>query len=519
MWDRCARTISSAMFKRLLTVSGFTALSRLTGLARDFLLAYFLGAGLASDAFMAAFRLPNTFRAVFGEGAFSNAFLPRFARKNTAEGRTAATEFANAVYSWQFVVQLLLLIVALIAMRWIILILAAGFEARPEQLHLAVNLTRITFPYLIMTVSVVQLSAMLNAVGKFAAAAAWSILLNLSMMVTLALSHMFPSAAYAAAWGVFLGGVAQLAFITVAAAREALHLKIRLPHWGPEMKEFFLAFGAATIGSASVPISVLIDTQIASFLPAGNLTALYFADRINQLPTGILAIALGTVLLPEISNLLAKNKTDEANRVQNRSAAMGLFLTLPFVAAFFAIPDAIVAPFAHGKFGADAAHAVSLTLMAYGCGLPALVLIRTTAAGFYARGDTKTPMRATLSAFVGNVILKLILVAGFGFGVAGIALGTAAGAWINLIMLYVYARRQNILQMTADFRRALPPSVLGAVLTGAGAFLAIFALRPVALPQTVLGDFIRLFAAMITGGIPFIAIAYLFRRTLPLRRR
>lgn len=506
------------MFKRLLTVSGFTALSRLTGLMRDFIMAYVLGAGIASDAFMAAFRLPNTFRSIFGEGAFNNAFLPRFARINTAEGEDAAARFADEIYSWQVVVQLVLLVAALIAMRWIVLIMAAGFSARPDQLSLAVDLSRITFPYLIMTVSSVQLSAMLNAVGKFAAAAAWSILLNLTMMVTLALSHWFPAPAYAAAWGVVLGGVVQLGFIGIAAARQSLHLRIRVPRWSPAVKDFFWAFGAATIGSASVPISVLIDTQIASFLPAGNLTALYYADRINQLPTGTLAIALGTVLLPEISNLLAVGKAEQANAVQNRSGALGLLLTLPFVAAFFAIPEAIVAPFAHGKFDMSAAHTVAVALEAYGIGIPAFVLIRSVSATFYARGDTLTPARATLWAFAVNVALKFVFVLGFNMGVAGIALGTAAGAWVNLGQLFFLARKQKLLSLTPLFTRSLLPTLLAAAVTGVGAFYGQ-QIASLFLPHHGMAfDMARIVIAMIAGGVPYLAVIVLFRRALPLAK-
>ncbi|MGB8601473.1 MAG: murein biosynthesis integral membrane protein MurJ [Rhizomicrobium sp.] len=507
------------MFKRLLTVSGFTALSRLTGFLSSMVMAYVLGAGMASDAFMAAFRLPNTFRSIFGEGAFNNAFLPRYAAINTREGAVEAARFADEIYSWQIAAQLFLLVVAMVAMRWIIAILAPGFSAHPGQAELAAELSRITFPYLIMTVSSVQLSAMLNAVGKFAAAAAWSILLNLTMMACLFGASWFPSAAHAAACGVFIGGVVQLAFIATAAARQTLRLHIRLPRWTPRVKEFLLALGSATVGSASVQISVFIDTVIASFLPIGGLTALYYADRINQLPTGTLAIALGTVLLPEMANLLAKGDRAGADAAQNRSAALGLLLTLPFVAVFFLIPDVIMrALFAHGHFDAAAAQLSAMALAGYGVGLPAFVLIRSVSATFYARGDTNSPMRATLLAFAVNIALKFVFVWGFGLGVAGIALGTAIGAWINVTSLVVMARRQSLITIGPVFTRSLIPSVLAAVVAGAGAWAGALLGHYVA-AAGLWHDLSALFGAIVLSVAGYLVVVAVFRHRLPLPRR
>ncbi len=243
------------MFRRLLSVGGYTLLSRVTGFMRDILMAYVLGAGPMSDAFLVAFRLPNNFRAIFGEGAFNAAFLPRFAKIRTQQHLHAASLYADRVFSWQMAAQLVLLVVALATMPWIIMAMAPGFSAHPGQPELATALARIAFPYLIMTVVAVQLSAMLNAIEKFAAAAAWSIFLNIAMMATLLSARWFPNAAYAAAWGVFLAGVLQLFFIVWAAAKSHLHLHIAWPRWTAEMREFLLALGAATIGSASIQIA------------------------------------------------------------------------------------------------------------------------------------------------------------------------------------------------------------------------------------------------------------------------
>ena len=506
------------MFKRLLTVAGFTALSRVTGYIRDIIMNFVLGAGPMSDAFMVAFRLPNNFRAVFGEGAFNAAFLPRFAKLRTQDGPEAANRFADAVYSWQIVAQLVLLVAALIGMRYVIAALAPGFSADPAKFDLATALTRITFPYLLMTVSSVQLSAMLNAVEKFAAAAAWSILLNFAMAATLLLAHWFPNAAYAAAWGVFLGGAVQLGFIAVAAAKSHLRLHIRIPRWTPQIKEFLWALGAATIGFASIQISVFIDTILSSFLPNGP-TALYYADRVNQLPTGVLAIAMGTVLLPEMSNLLAKNNLPGAHAAQNRAAALVLFLTLPFAAAFFAVPMTIM----HGLFPHVAADPSAGTMAAaaiagYGIGLPAFVLVRIVSATFYARHDTASPARATIVSVFLNIALKIVLVWGLNFGVLGIALGTSFGAWANVGMLTWMARRRSLLSIDQIFWRSLAPTVIAAAAVGAGALAGVALGETLALHPGLLRDEVIFGLALLVGGICYLAAAAVFRNSLPLER-
>ena len=242
----------------------------------------------------------------------------------------------------------------------------------------------------------------------------------------------------------FAAGILQLLFIVWAASRSGLTLRISWPRWTKDVREFMGALGAATFGSASVQIGLFVDTLIASFLPSGDLTALYYADRINQLPMGTLGIAIGTVLLPEMSMRLARDDRAGADEAQNRAAALGLYLTLPFVAAFFAIPAIIMRGlFAHGAFHLQAADISADALMAYGVGLPAFVLVRCVSPAFYARGDTATPVRATIASVAVNVALKFALVWGFHFGAVGIALGTSVAAWVNVGVLVYMAGDAN----------------------------------------------------------------------------
>lgn len=510
------------MIRRLLSVSGFTALSRLAGFGRDVMMAAVLGAGPMSDAFLVAFRLPNHFRAVFAEGAFNAAFLPRYAATATQEGgvhaSSSAARFANDVFAWQLVAQITLLVAALFGMRWVIMALAPGFADNPNQMALAIELTRITFPYLLCMAIVVQLSAMLNTILKFNAAAAAPIFLGLSMMATLALAKYFPTPAHAAAFGVLGAGVLEASFLVWAAARSGLRLRLRLPRWTPQMSEFMRALGAATIGAGSVQIGLFVDTIIASFLAAGDLTALYYADRINQLPMGIVGVALGTILLPDMSARIAAKDIRGANVAQNRAVALGLLLTLPCIAAFFTIPETVMrALFAHGAFGVQSADKSAAVLMAYGIGLPAFVLMRCVTPSFYARGDTATPVRATIASVAVNVTLKVILVWGLSFGAVGIALGTSIAAWVNLGLLLFLASRRDLLAITPDLTRAVLPILAAAVAAGAGFVLGQQLGFRYAPGAPVLHEELTFLVAIACGAISYAIVVFISRKRLPFR--
>ena len=455
------------MIKRILTVGGLTLLSRITGFARDIVLAAILGAGPAADAFFVAFRLPNHFRAIFAEGAFNAAFVPAYARIREQGGAARAELFADRIFTLLLASQIVLLALALLFTPTVIEVLAPGFTKDPGRFGLAVDLTRITFPYLLLITLVTLYGGILNALQRFAAAAAASTLLNLSMIVALALAAFFPTAGHAAAWGVLISGVLQAMLVGGDALRAGAMTALRWPELDADVRKFLRALGPATVGSMGVQLALFADTIIASFLPAGALSALYYADRIDQLPIGVIGIAAGTVILPEMARRIAAGDETGASNAQNRAIEFTLLLSVPCLAAFIVIPDLIMrALFLRGAFTADDAVAAGHTLAAYAAGLLPFVLIRSTVATFFSRGDTATPVKAALIAAAVNIAFKFLLMGPL--AQIGLALATSIGAWINLGLVLWFAARAGHVHVDDRLRQStIKLAVAGLVLAAA----------------------------------------------------
>ena len=452
------------MLGRIFTVGGYTLLSRLTGFARDIMLAAILGAGPVADAFFVALRLPNHFRAIFAEGAFNAAFVPAYAHLY-GQSEPSAKLFADRIFTLLLGAQVVLLLVAWLFMPQVIALLAPGFSDDPARGELAIALTRITFPYLLLITLVTLYGGMLNVMHRFASAAAAPVFLNLSMMATLALAAFFPGAGYAAAWGVLIAGFCEFFLLATDAARSGILPRFARPKLDDDVRAFFRALGPATIGSMGTQVALFADTIIATFLPAGALSALYYADRLNQLPIGVIGIAIGTVLLPEMSRSLTTNDHAGAMASQRRAFDFTLLFSVPFVAAFLTVPDVIMrAMFARGAFTRTDAAAAGATLAAYAIGLIPFVLIRSAVATFYARKDTATPVKAALTGVAVNVALKIALVGAL--AQVGLALATAAGAWINLLLVLGFAVRAGYLKLDRVLLQSLAKFVV------AGAALA-----------------------------------------------
>lgn len=430
------------MIRSVLSVGGLTLLSRVTGFVRDILMAAILGAGPVADAFFVALRLPNHFRALFAEGAFAAAFVPLFSGKLTMEGEDAARRFAAEAQSVLLAAQILVLLAVLPGMPWFMLAFAPGFADEPEKFELAVLFTRITFPYLAFISLETLYAGVLNARGRFAVAASAPILLNLAMIVALlAAAPFLPTAGHALAWGVLAAGVLQYALVAADAARGGFWLPLRWPRLSDDMGKFFRLLGPAALGAGLTQINLFADTLIATLLPSGSVSYLYYADRLNQLPLGVIGIAVGTVLLPELTRRIKGGDHAGALGQQNRALEFSLLLALPAAVAFGLVGQSIMTVlFQHGRFTAADAAASAATLAAYSFGLPAFIMLRGLVAGFYAREDTATPARVALAATAVNVALKFALMGTL--AQVGLAVATSAAAWVNVGLLtwLLYAR-------------------------------------------------------------------------------
>jgi len=453
------------------TVSGLTLVSRILGYVRDVLFAALLGAGASADAFFVAFKLPNFFRRLFAEGAFSAAFVPMFAGRLETDGEEAARRLASEALSVLVVGLLVLVLVAEIAMPLVMTVLAPGFVEEPEKFDLAVELTRITFPYLLLISMVALLGGILNSAGRFAAFAAAPIMLNLCLIAAALIArHGGADVDRTLAWGISAGGVAQLLVLLVAVHRARLRPHLRLPRLTEDVRRILKLFVPAAVGAGAMQLNLVIDVMIASLLPTGAISYLYYADRINQFPLGVIGIAVGTALLPLLSRQLKAGDEEAALASQNRAIEMALFFTIPAAAALIIVAEPIMAVlFQRGAFTAEATRASASTLIAFATGLPAFVLVKVLTPGFFARQDTKTPVKIAIVAMVANVILNLALMGPLAY--VGVALATSIAAWLNCGLLYTVLRRRGHMAFDQRLIQRLPRT-LGATVVLAAALWA-----------------------------------------------
>ncbi len=496
------------MIRNIFTVGGWTLVSRITGFVRDVVMAAILGAGPVADAFLVAFRLPNHFRAIFAEGAFASAFVPAYARRLEQDGNDRAREFANEIGTGLLFIQLALLALAWVFTPQMVKLLAPGLAGDPARFDLAVSFTRITFPYLALTAMLAMISGTLNANHRFASAAAAPIFLNVSMVTALFATPFFPTAGHAAAWGVLIAGFLEVLLVAADAEKHGFGFRLRMPKLDEPTKRFLKALGPAIIGAGGVQLALFADTIIATFLPAGALSALYYADRINQLPIGVVGIAVGIVLLPEMSRRLAAKDEAGAAAAQGRAIELSLLIAIPFAAGAIVIPELIMrALFMRGAFTGADAHAAGMTLAAYATGLIPFMLMRSFTAPFFARGDTATPVKAALTAVAVNILLKIALTGSL--SQVGLALATAAGAWLNLLLLIWAAHRRGFEQPAVTLNRVLILTAIGLLLG-----LAFYAGQRFASPYFTgashLSEEILLLALLVFGTILYATLILAF---------
>ena len=463
------------------SVGGLTLVSRVLALVRDSLQARYVGANFASDAFLVAFRLPNMFRAFFAEGAFSSAFIPLFNRKLAEEGggRAAAFNFAERALSVLFAFLAVMTVVMLVAAWPLTALLSGGFEAQHpthDQFAFAVSLSRITIPYLMLICLASLLGGVLNSLDKFWVNAAAPILLNVAMIVALFVFHGTPQeTARAQAISVPVGGLLQLAWLYAACRAAGVSLRPRLPRVDPEVKRLMKLILPAALGAGAVQFNLVVSTTLSGYLlPQGSISYIYYADRLNQLPLGLIGIGLGTILLPTVSRLLGAGEEAKAMDTQNRGVELALFLTLPAMVALVVAAEPIVRGlFQYGHFTPADTVKCSWALAGFSIGLPSYVLVKVLTPGYYARHDTVTPVRFAVQSVAVNLIGNIVLIpllSRWGFGHVGPPLATALASTANVWMLYATLSKRGHFVPDAALKRRIPRLALAALLMGVAVY-------------------------------------------------
>jgi putative peptidoglycan lipid II flippase len=458
-----------SLFKSAATVGGFTLISRVLGFVRDQLIAFTLGTSFVAEAFFVAQRFPNLFRALFAEGAFNNAFVPLFAKRIEGDGEMRARAFAVEVFSVLLAWLLLFSAVAMMAMPLLIYVIAPGFKADGERFELAVDLTRICFPSLLFMSLTALLSGVLNSLHRFMAGAVAPILLNIVMIASNIVAWLLatgntPATGYIFAWGIFASGIAQYALLAVACRRAGMALHPVWPRLTPGVRRVIALSVPGIISGGIMQINLVIATMIATTIE-GAVAFLYYADRLYQLPLGVIGVAIGVVLLPDLSRKLRAGDGAGALSTQNRALELSLFLTLPAAIALMAIPGPIIhTVFEHGEFSRADTLAVAPAVLAFAAGLPAFSMTKVFQPGFYAREDTKTPMRFAVISVIVNIAMSFVLSQVMGH--VGIALATTIAAWINASQLAVTLSRRGLFSLDDRSRFRLPRIVASALVMG-----------------------------------------------------
>mgnify|MGYP003643860086 CR=1 FL=1 len=440
-----------SLYRNFLSVGGLTLLSRIAGFARDALMAAVLGIGPAADAFNAAFRFPNLFRRLFAEGAFNTAFVPMFSNALETESADDARLLASRIMSWLVATIVVVTILAEIFMEPLMRLFVPGFDD-PEKFALTVYLTRLMFPYLACMSLMAAYGAILNTLGRFFAAAFAPVILNIVNIAALVPLAIFvledkADAAFWVAIATMLGGVAQLALVYGAVRRSGFVPRIGLPRPNAEVRRFWLLAIPAILTGGITQINIFVGTIIASG-GDGTISVLSYADRLYQLPLGIIGIAIGTVLLPELSRHLSAGRAEEATRSQDQSLLLAMLLSMPAAAALAALAIPIVRVlFERGAFDAAATLPVAQALVGFAWGLPAFVLVRVLQPGFFSRKDTATPTVFAGISVIANIGISLWLFPSLQH--LGIALATSLSSWLNAGLLALFLARRGYFKLSA----------------------------------------------------------------------
>lgn len=490
--------------RAIATVGSFTLLSRIVGFVRDIVLSAVLGSGGVADAFFVAFKLPNFFRRLFAEGAFSAAFVPLFARELQGGGREAALAFARQAHAGLVLVLVPFSIVLIAAMPWVLSLLAPGLKADPKTFDLAVEFSRIAFPYLVFISLASLYGGVLNGIERFAEVAVTPVLLNVALIgAVLGLTPFLPNGGYAASIGVAVAGLLQWAWLLASCARDGVGIVLVRPRWTERVARLIRLATPVAIGGGVQTISVMLDVVWASLMPIGTISALYYADRLAQLPLGVVGIAIGTALLPLLARQLRAGEDTAAMANQNRAIEFGMLFSLPAALALWQLAEPMIRVlFERGQFHADDTLRTASALAALAIGLPAFVVVKALTPGFFAREDTRTPLYVAIAAISFNVALNALFLFFSSLHQVGIALASSLAGWLNALVLGAILMHRGHLEPDSRLLSRAARMVVATIGMGAVLWLALLMLRPV-MAQSDLGGFVGLAAVCVVGVLAY----------------
>ena len=459
-----------SLVKSTATIGFFTLLSRISGFVRDVLMANLIGASWLSDAFFVAFKLPNFFRRIFAEGAFNAAFVPSFSKLMEKDGRKKALDFASDVMGYLLLALLALNAIFIVLMPWIMPFFAPGFADDAEKLVLTVTLARITFVYILFISLVSLLGGILNCMGKFAAPAASPILLNLCMIAgMLWLTERSETPAHALAWSVFAAGIVQFVWLVAICMKHDAMPTLRIPKLTRQVKTMLLLLAPAALGSGVQQLNLLVDVIIASHIPDA-VSYLYYADRITELPIGMIGVAVGTALLPMLSRQIAAGDRKAASTSMNRALELVLLFGIPATAALFVIAEPVIRVlYFHGAFTYEDMVATRWALVAFSAGLPAFLAVKIFAPGFFAAHDTKTPLKIALICVLVNLLFNLTLMGPFKH--VGMAMATSIASWVNLVLMAGILHKRGLFAPDTKLKTRLAKMLVASAVMALGLLL------------------------------------------------
>jgi putative peptidoglycan lipid II flippase len=500
-----------SFIRSIATFGGFTMISRITGFLRDMLIANFLGAGNVSDAFLVSFKLPNLFRSLFAEGAFTSAFVPLFSSKLVASGREESIRFAAKAISLLTFILILFIILFEIFMPTVVTVLAPGFTKDIEKMNLTIELCRITFPFLLF-ISIVSFQAgILNSFDRFAAPAATPIILNLGIILSGLISVLcLDMPVYGLSWGITLSGIAEVFWLKYFLNKDDVRIVpdlhvIKLMK-DKEIKTLFKRIAPGVVGAGIYQINMVVDMVLVSLVSSGAVSWLYYANRLQQLPLGVIGAAISVALLPLLSKKLKAGDKEDAKDTQDKAVIYGLMMSLPAAVIFICLADSLVELlFEHGKFIASDTVKTANALKAYAIGLPCYVMVKALMPNFFARGDTVTPVKYSAVVFVANLIMNLLLMEPFGH--VGIAMATTVAAFVSLYQYIHGLKKRDYWQISKELKQTILKIALCSAITGLMLIIVELCLNTVFPPKHLGYLFLKLSVIGIIGLATFLISA------------